>query len=163
MFQALNTKLHSISMELEIQNLEITHNHWQSLHNIRQIAEELELILVKADTFISVEKELIQLLLVFNKQNPRIEQLLFFCDMTNKATFVCVCVSDITTFKPLNFLKRDIIIDLTKQNKRLLFTDITTDEWRQLTNAQAGKCLPPTWQANSLLTNKYKKYKELFL
>ncbi len=163
MFQTLNTKFTTDSVVTDIQNLEVSSEHWRSTTNIIKIVEELELILCKVDRFIDAERELIMFLLTINKQNSRIQDMKFFTMKDPPTTLVCMCVSDITTFKSENFLKRNIIIDLRKQNKRLLFTDITAGEWKQLTNVETGKCLPPTWQANELLTKKYNKLKDLFL
>jgi hypothetical protein len=74
-----------------------------------------------------------------------------------------MCVSDIATFKPNNFLKRNIIIDLHKQTKKLLFTDITKPEWRQINDPTSATSIPEYWQINTPLTNRYNKLKNLFL
>ncbi len=157
MFQTLNTKFISDAVVTEVHNLEVSSEHWHSFKYIVAMVDELELMLCKVGKFIDAERELIMFLLTINKQNPRIQDMKFFTTM-DPPTLVCACVSDITTFKPENFLKRNITIDLRKQNKRLLFTDITADEWGNIENR-----LPSSWQANDLLTNKYNKLKELFL
>lgn len=164
MFSTIHTKFITPSVDIDIQALEINADHWHSTKRICSMVDELELILCKSNTFITVEHDLILFLLTINKNNPRIEKIHFYTDITPKATLVCACVSDVPTFKPENFLKRNIVIDFTKQNKRLLFTDITKSEWALVNDANATKMmLPPTWCANNILTDKYSKLKELFL
>ena len=163
MFHSLNTKFLNHTLIVNIENIEACNNHWRSTKAIHQIAEDLELLLLKVDTFIAAENELLHYLLTFNSQNHRIETIKFFIDPAPKSTFVCVCVSNVTTFKPENFLKRNILIDFKKQGKRLLFTDVTAEEWKAVTDTTSDKVLPATWQANDSLTKKYEKYKSLFL
>lgn len=151
------------SLNVDIENIEACNNHWRGARNIFQIGEDLELLLIEFKTFLEAEKELINYLLILNQQNPRIEEFKFFLEPNGKATFICVCVSDITTFKPDNFLKRNIIFDFKKQGKRLLFTDVTEDEWKAVKNINSDKKLPSTWVSNQSLTDKYNKYKNLFL
>jgi len=161
-FTTLHTKFLDTTSTIDITNLESNADHWRSAFYIHKFVEELELTLFKFNTFFAAERELIDLLLKLNKDNPRIEEIIFFTDVKN-SVLVCMCVSDIATFKPHNFLKRNITIDLHKQTKKLLFTDITKPEWRQINDPTSATSIPEYWQINMPLTNRYNKLKNLFL
>lgn len=155
MFSTLTKTSSTPSLDVAVDQLEVDSNHWHSFNYIVNLAEELELLFIKFDRFVEAEKDLINFLLVFNKANPRITELKFF---KAPCAQVCVCVSDIPTFKKDHFLQREINIDFKKQKKLFVFNDVTTEEW----NSREKK-LPISWQFNEGLSNKYNKYKRLFV
>lgn len=155
-FSTLTDKLTQTDYNIQIQNLEVSDNHWRSTTNIARLVAELELVVIKDKGFEGID--FISWLLELNQQNPRIEEINFFTDPAFPHTLICVCVSDLPTFKAQSFLERHISIGFKKSKLVLLIVDVTLKEWYN-----QSLTLPRQWRYLDQMSNKYDKYKRLFL
>lgn len=160
-FYTISEKISTPSAEIDIENLDASLDHWKNSKYIIKISDTLELLIHGKANFDLVEQALLKFLLDLNKANARIEQVRFYTDKENTKKIICLFVSDVTTFKPENLLKRSITFNFKKQDKIILFNDITTEEFKKLN--ENNSLLPATWQINEKLTSKFNKYKALFL
>lgn len=154
-FASLNEEIHRQSYNVFIQRLETSFIHWKSSIYIDRQIQDLELALLKSNNWDSAD--FISWLLELNQQNPRIEECKFFVDPAYPQTLVCVCVSDVPTFKP-HWLERNIIVNFKKLQRVLWITDVTLQEWED-----RSLSLPRQWIPQSRLGFKYDSHKRLFL
>jgi hypothetical protein len=160
-FTTINEKTITASTEIVIENLDISPDHWRSTKYINAFGSELELLYYSNQDQDQINKSLIKLFMGLNKDNPRISQIKFYSDKNDASKLICLTISDMTTFKPDNFLKRDMNFKFIKKNKTITISDLTSEEWSKIEKKEQS--LPDNWQQDELLTNRYSKYKELFI
>lgn len=152
MFETLNFSKHNVSIDLQVNNLEVSPQHWANEKRLWAYAEELELICYKSKIPEEFNKLLIAYLAKLSKQNPRIDKMYIYTDKTDNS-IVCVCISDISTFKPENFGKREIKIFVKKMKCHLKINDITKSEWASQENK-----LPMHWSCQEEFSKKLQKH-----
>lgn len=160
-FQTINEQIITPPFDIDIQNLDISSDHWLGIKYLSALANELDLILYAKSTFEVAEKELIKYWLDMIKSNPRIERIQVYTDKKEKNKLICLCVSEIQTFKPENVCKRLVTMHFKKQDKTVVFVDVTKKEFEDINKKSV--LLPDNWQLHEALTNKIEKYKSLFL
>lgn len=165
-FQTLTTKFSTSSMIVDIQNLEISASHWKSSRHIISLAEELDTLSWQSIGELDWKNIFMRALLAFNRENQRITDMLFY-DLPDvkfagehecRNALICLCISDIPTLNPDNFLKRTVIIDFELLNKAVIFQDISKEEWEN-----REKKIPMHWQFDKSFTNRFMNYKKMFM
>lgn len=162
-FKLINEKVTDNVLELTIENLEVSADHWHSVKNILKIASALEEISRLDFTSNAFEIATMDFLLNLVKTNRRIKQIKCLRYNGSNNEFLILLESEIPTFKPENFFKRSINYYFKKQNKTFLILDLTSEEFKQLNNNDIINKHLSDWNFEDNITNKLNKYIQLFI